>query len=432
MLVFAELANPRWISVPMVGWKHVEAITEFADVHLVTHARNRENILAAGFPAEDVTFIDGGWVEECTSRVAEVIEGRGAMGGITQNAFRLPQYYEFELAAWRMFEPRLRAGEFDLVHRVTPVSPGVPSLIAERVAAVGVPFVLGPINGGVPWPRGYETERRQEGEWLGHLRGLQKILPYYHSARRHSSAILVGSAAAWRDMPRQYVDKLFYVPENAIDPAYFSRLTSAYDQQPLGVAFVGRLVACKGTAMLLEAAASLVRAGQLHLDIIGDGPQRPELESLASQLGVRRSVRLDGWVPHEELQDRLIQSCVLGFPSIREFGGAAVMEAMMLGLIPVVVNYGGPGEVVDDATGFRVELGPRERVVADLEAALRRLVAMSSAERREMGERARARIVREYSRAAKRDKTRAIYEWLLGERDQRPALEPPPRALELY
>ena len=159
-LVIAELANPNWVSVPMVGWKHVEAIRTFADVHLVTHVRNRANILAAGFPATDATFIGPGRVEHQLHRLSDFVEGQGAMGGVTQNAFRVPMYYEFEHLVWKLLGPRLEAREFDLVHRVTPLSPGVPSTIGRKLHERSIPFVLGPLNGGVPWPRGFEQERR--------------------------------------------------------------------------------------------------------------------------------------------------------------------------------------------------------------------------------------------------------------------------------
>ena len=45
-------------------------------------------------------------------------------------------------------------------------------------------------------------------------------------------------------------------------------------------------------------------------------------KTIARELGIEKGILLDGWVPHELLQDRLSRSSVLAFPSIREFGGA--------------------------------------------------------------------------------------------------------------
>ncbi len=426
------MANPNWISVPMVGWRHIQAVSQFADVHVATHHRNRADIEASDFPKSDVTYIGPTSIENFAWKMSSMISSAGAMNGITQTAMSVPCYYQFENETWARFLPELEAGSFDLIHRITPVSPGVPSLLAKRAADMAVPFVLGPVNGGVPWPKGFAEERKREGEWMGRLRGAYKLLPYYRSVRHNAAAILVGSAAAWREMPKEYEEKMFYLPENAIDGRQFSRTTNAYDANPLKIAFVGRMVACKGIEMLIRAAAPLLKEGRVVIDLIGDGPEKPMLQKLVEAEGVAHAVRMDGWVQHSELQDRLMQSAVLGFPSIREFGGGAVMEAMMLGLIPVVVGYGGPHEIVDASCGFRVPLGTREEVVGGLREALTTLADMSGDERRKLGQAAHARISNEFSIPAKRDKTRAIYEWLVGIGEKPTHLKPPPEALELY
>ncbi len=80
-------------------------------------------------------------------------------------------------------------------------------------------------------------------------------------------------------------------------------------------------------------------------------------------------INLVGWIPHGQLQNRLLEADVLAFPSIREFGGGVVLEAMACGVVPIVVDYAGPGELVTDATGFRISMGSREQIVMDLRKA---------------------------------------------------------------
>jgi glycosyltransferase involved in cell wall biosynthesis len=432
VLLLAEMANPNWISVPLVGWMHVQAISEFADVHLVTHERNRENILACGFPADRVSFVTKSLLERSADAVAHAVEGEGAMGGATRTALAVPAYYLFERAAHALMRERLGRGDFDLVHRVTPVSPALPSPFVAHARRLHLPFVVGPLNGGVPWPRGYADVRRREGEWVSYARGAHKLLPHYRSTRRDASAVLCGSAVAWREASAVAgEEKCFYVPENAVSEDRFEQPTAAYGDRPLPVAFCGRLVPYKGADLLMEAAAPLVRERRVRLDIIGDGPDRQRLERLAGELALGDGVAMPGWVEHERLSARLRCSAVFAFPSLREFGGAVVMEAMMLGLVPIVLDWGGPAEVVG-AEGFRVPLVARGEVVRALREVLAQLSASPGAALAARGHRARERALSEFTMRAKADKTRAVYAWVTGRTRERPNLLPPAHALALY
>ena len=57
-----------------------------------------------------------------------------------------------------------------------------------------------------------------------------------------------------------------------------------------------------------------------------------------------------------ETMQRLGAADVLVFPSIHEFGGAVVFEALAMGAVPVVVDFGGPGDIVHPEVGYKVSL----------------------------------------------------------------------------
>ncbi|HSV13475.1 MAG TPA: glycosyltransferase family 4 protein, partial [Tepidisphaeraceae bacterium] len=355
-------------------------------------------------------------VEQRVNRFVNALRGRRGGGLTTVTAFSAAAYYYFERLVWREFGERIRGGEFDVVHRLTPLSPTTPSLLAKKVARAGVPFVLGPLNGGLPWPPGFNYARVQEHEWLSFVRGGYKLLPGYRGTRNHASAIICGSAATRAQISPRYRDKTVYIPENAVDPARFDERASPVTTLPLRVAFVGRFTLYKGCDMLIEAAAPLVRAGQVQLDLIGDGAQMPALRTLAARLGVP-DASFAGWVPHGTLKQRLSRSHVFAFPSIREFGGAVVLEAMALGLVPIVMQYGGPGELVSPATGFRLPMGRRDEIIAALREQLEQLAA--APERiATIAARARDRVLRHFTWEAKAAQVHEVYRWVLNERDK--------------
>lgn len=415
VLLLAEAANPRLFSVSLIGWSFAQALAEVADVHLVSEERNRADILAAGLGKLEFTAINNRRWQGLAWNVSRLLRGGTTLGWSTYAAFAALAYPFFERGVWRTFGDRLRRGEFDVVHRITPNSPAVPSLLARRCADAGVPFVLGPLNGGVPWPKEFPELRRAEREWLSPLRRLSHWLPGYQATRAHAAAILLGARTALAEIPEHYRHKCVLLSENAIDRARFPRTEPAALTSPLRVAFVGRLVPLKGVDMLLAAAAPLVREGKLVLDIIGDGPELPRLKDLAVSLSIAGQVEFPGWVDHPQMAARLGRSQIFGFPSVREFGGGVVLEAMALGLVPIVVNHGGPGELVPPGTGFALPLGPRDALVRSFHETLSDLVAHPE-QLRSLGTRAQAHVHRHFTWEAKAEKALAVYRQVMGKR----------------
>ena len=300
VLAVADYANPEWHSANLVGWKQYRALSAIADLHLVTNAINRENILKVGFERKDYA-IDLSDVDRPLKAVARVFgaDDTKNVGWTTLTAFKSFAYYGFEHRIWQLFEPRLRAREFDLVHRITPLSPVLPSVLAARCARIDVPFVIGPINGGTPWPKGFFNVRLREREFLSFVRGAYRLLPGYRSTRKHSHAIMVATRETRRQIAPQWRDKTVFIPEIGVDPEQFDRYVEGPASLPLRVAFVGRLAPIKCVDILIEAAAPFVRDKKVILDIIGDGPLMAELKAQAERERLGDGAIFAGWLGHD-------------------------------------------------------------------------------------------------------------------------------------
>ena len=199
VLVIAEAANPEWVSVPLVGWSLANALRAEADVHLVTLARP-------------------------LSKVANVMRMGSGKGWTMVTALNALTYPYFERLVWRAFGTRIQAGEFDIVHRVTPLTPTTVSPIATRCRRASVPFVMGPLNGGVPWPPGFDNERLREREWLSYVRGAYRVMPGRRRMFQSTSVIITGSRHTQSEVPEAFHGRTVYVPENAVDPTRFSQV----------------------------------------------------------------------------------------------------------------------------------------------------------------------------------------------------------------
>ncbi len=423
VLIIAEAANPEWVSVPLVGWSLANALREVAHVHLVTHERNREAILRFGLvEGADFTAVNSDALVGPLLRVARAFGGKKGKGWTALTAATSLAYPYFEHLVWRQFSERIRAGEFDIVHRITPLSPTAPSSMAKKCFKAGVPFVLGPLNGGVPWPKEFAAERRAEKEWLSYVRSAYKLLPGRAATLKFASAILVASRFTESEIPKKSRDKCIYMPENGIDPGKFSKhVPKLIEQKPMRACFIGRMVPYKGPDMLLEAAEPLLQSGALHLDMIGDGPLLPQLKELCAKKGLCDAVTFHGWLAHDRVQDVASQSSLLTLPSIREFGGGVVLEALAMGLAPVIVDYAGPSELVKLTSGFLVPMGSRAEIIRSLEKKLRSLVANPDLVSN-TGERGREAVLAAFTWPQKAKQIAEVYDWQINGRSARPSL----------
>lgn len=409
VLVIAEAANPEWTSVPLIGWSLSTALRRHADVLIVTQVRNRDAFLRQGLvEGTDFVAIDNEHVARRTNRLADVLRGGSGKGWTIVTAMEALAYYSFEQAVWRQFRGRLSAGEFDLVHRITPLSPTSQSLLARKLRRLGIPFVIGPLNGGLPWPKAFDGVRRKEREWLAPLRRAYQLMPAYKATRHDAAAIIAGSGHTLSELPTTLADRAYLIPENGVDPARFQPRVRPLDSGPLRLAFVGRLVPYKGADILIEAAEAFCRNRQVEILIIGDGPQREELEALVAARGLAAHVTFAGWVQHDALAARLAGCHCLALPSIREFGGGVVLEAMALGMVPVVARYGGPAELIDPQSGIAVPFTDRQSLVDGFEAALAGLLAEPT-RLEHLSRGAIARIASTFTWDAKAQQILAIY-----------------------
>ena len=415
--MIAEAANPEWVSVPLVGWSLASALRNVCDVHIVTQIRNREAFLRAGLVSgQDFTAIDSEAIARPIYKLADVLrmgEGKG-WTMVTALTSKLSYPY-FEKMVWKQFGKDIKEGAYDIVHRVTPLTPTANSSVAPKCADAGVPFVIGPLNGGVPWPAGFDGERRREKEWLSYVRSAYKLSNARRKMLNAASAIVSGSRYTASEMPATHRSKISMIPENAIDPARFDLTASIKTRgkaKPLRGCFLGRLVPYKGPDMLIEAAEPFLRDGTLVIDILGNGPMEDGLKALVKERGLDTAVNFRGWVAHEEVQGILSSADMLTFPSVREFGGGVVLEAMALGVVPVICDYAGPSELVDASTGYKVPMGSRDAVITNFRATLADILSDPTI-LEEKSNAARQKVASTYTWAKKAEQIKEIYDWAL-------------------
>ena len=163
--------------------------------------------------------------------------------------------------------------------------------------------------------------------------------------------------------------------------------------KPPAFVFVGRLVSTKGVHILLQATHSLKETGLgFRVEIVGDGPERLNLEMQSRDLQLSNVVTFRGYLPPEDLERTLAEAIATVMPSLGgEVFGLVAAESMMRGRLVIVSDIGPLAEVIGVA-GLKFRPGDAKALASCMERILR-----APEEARRMGQYARERARREFS-----------------------------------
>jgi glycosyltransferase involved in cell wall biosynthesis len=186
------------------------------------------------------------------------------------------------------------------------------------------------------------------------------------------------------------------------------------------VGWIGRMTAIKHLPDVLAAFARVLESGiDARLCLVGDGPDREEVEQRAHELGIARFTLYLGYQRDIASYYALFDTLLL--PSGNEGTPVVAIESLAAGTPVVATRVGGVPDVVSDGIdGFLTRIGD----VGELSAALEKL-ARDPALREEMGRAGRERTLPRYRVDRLVDDVDALYRELLAERGL-----PMPRASE--
>jgi glycosyltransferase involved in cell wall biosynthesis len=341
------------------------------------------------------------------------LTSKGGVNWPLQHALSYPVYGEFNRKVYARFAGPVRRKVYDVVHAMTPILPRYPVKLVS--ACSDVPFLLGPVNGGVPFPEGFQEVARKEFARFNFLRAFTRLLPGYARTYQRADGILSGSTYTLEmllTLFRLNPDRISLFPENGIAAEFIGKARPRTGKR-LHLLFVGRLVPYKGADMVIEAVAALperVREN-VRFTVVGDGAEKGRLERLASNAGVGHIVNFVGWVVQKETLRYYQEADVFCFPSVREFGGAVALEAMACGLPCIVADHAGLGEYVTPSTGCKIKPVSREYVMEKMAENIQLLYENESL-RYEMAQRAVERV-REFEWQAKARQMAHLYEDLI-------------------
>ena len=343
---------------------------------LVAHARTREE-LSDLFPGERrIRYVEESHLHSLMWRIGKWLP--------TQLAYLTTGFVSrlaVQVAQRRIVRELVASEGIDIVHQPTPVSPKEPSFICD----VGVSVVIGPMNGGMTYPPAF----RDKPGWLeralfrlgsSQAALLNRLLP----GKRRAALLLVANERTRAALPKGVCARVEQFGENGVELDLWTPQPSRKalsTARTVTFAFVGRLVSLKAVDLLLEAfALASATTTRMCLVIVGDGEERECLQQQAAALfpptpgdAAEPRVRFTGWLTQVACATELAKADCLVMPSLRDCGGAVVLEAMSMAKPVIAAAWGGALDYLDDSCGILVETRDRATLVDGLSKAMARL-----------------------------------------------------------
>lgn len=402
LLVSAYGCEPDRGSEPGVGWHFVLELAKQNRLLVITRANNEKAIARALPPGlrERVTFF-----YYDPPRVVRILKRRDR--GL------YPYYFIWQMGIVRLANRLVATYGVDYVLHVTFGSIWMPTFLG----GLGVPLIWGPLGGGEGVPREHLRTLPMRQRLIQGSRSILvatvRVNPLVSRTMRQAAAILARTHETADLVPAVHRHKTRILLETAIETE--SDLCGA-EPMPTGTAVrlvtTGRLVALKNTAAAIAAVSLLPASYEVHLEVVGDGPERRRCERLVEALGLQRRVTFAGELPRTEVLERLARADIFVFPSMKECGSWSLMEAMAMGLPSICLRWTGMRVIADDATAVMLDPHDREGLSGSIAMAIRRLVEnpdLAAA----LGAAAKRKMETEFTWAAKG----AFFEQLLGELD---------------
>lgn len=209
-------------------------------------------------------------------------------------------------------------------------------------------------------------------QMLGRIGKGSDVVTYISRYTRSRFAAAFGPQTAFERLPSG-VDVERFSP-NPEDGQEIRQRHGIGESQPL-IVCISRLVRRKGQDMLIRSMPEVLRQHpDARLLIVGVGPLKRELETLAEKLGVSEQVIFAGKVSFEDLPAYYNAATVFAMPARTRGRGLDVeglgivyLEAQACGVPVVAGNSGGaPETVIDGETGIVVDGGSRSSITAGL------------------------------------------------------------------
>ena len=361
ILVAAIACSPIFGSEAYVGWSAVRALSRNHELWVIINNQGKEGAQAAVAKGEvpgNVHFIYHGRSHE---ELDKTFLSPWNPNRLIARLGSWLNYLDWNNGLLELARKLHAQVGFDLIHHVTYATWRVGSPLVE----LGLPFVWGPISGGENMPIRFMSMLSWESCTFEFMRKASDLVSA-RSARvrqtaQRSSQVFASNKETMSRVIRlrgkgRGVSRLAqtFFDEEKIQRFCAKQGTKNFSDS-LRLFAGGNLEGRKGVALAIRA-LSRVRARGIVFDYVygGFGPERKHLKDLIGKFGLSDSIHLTNGFSGQAYLDQLFTCHLYLLPSLRDGAPVTLMEAMLAGCVPIVLDAGGPGEIVTEDCGFKI------------------------------------------------------------------------------
>ncbi len=363
ILVVAYACEPNKGSEPGVGWNWTKKMSEFAEIWVITRDNNRTVIESylKNYPNKRINFI---YID-----LPQYIR----FWKKKQKGVRL-YYHLWQIYALFKIPKIINLENITAIHHVTFVNDYTPCYLSLlKLKYKHLRFIWGPIGSHPEVPSRFLLNYLDKviEKIKIKFRDFSRLNPFFIITKKLADAVIVINKESYRKIyvKKKYIEIIPAIAVESID--YKSRR----DSENIKLLFVGRFLKWKGIFVALDAFRLALKESDKNLRfiLVGEGKEKNNILRYIEKNKLKEKVTILKWMDRRSLWSIYSSSHIFLYPSF-EGAGMVILEAMSCGLPVICLNYGGPGEMVDETCGIKVDITSYEDTVKNLAKAILSLV----------------------------------------------------------
>ena len=350
ILISAYACNPKQGSEPGLVWRVVSGIARYHTVYVITDDEGKTDIDAA-ISESGLTTLHFVY-NPVPEKVRKMCDNQGDWRFYYH--YRKWQKKTYEIAKRIVTEQSI-----DVVHHLGMITFREPGYLIN----LSKPFVWGPIGGMNHAPVRYLKDVSFGVKFKYEIKNMLSTLQYRCVPRivktiKNADVVIAANSSSYKVLTEIYHRETYKINETGCE-SWNLQLNKQDHPERFDILWVGRFIPTKLLGFSLEVISKLKELPGIRFHVIGEAfikSETKQYKEKAKQLGISEICQWYGWITHDKVQQLMMQSDMMFFPSVVEGTPHVVLEAVANNLPVVCFDTCGQADIIDDTIGVKVPL----------------------------------------------------------------------------